>query len=101
MGRRRVFLSRRFGWWGFEFGRWGKKSARGEAGALKGMIPTGEGGSMGVGAGLAALAVFATAGGGGFFARGAGAAILCGAADICEDEGEKAEAEEDGFHGCQ
>ena len=60
-----------------------KRSARGEAGALKGMIPTGEGGSMGVGAGLAALAVFATAGGGGFFARGAGTAVfLGGAADV-------------------
>jgi hypothetical protein len=50
---------------------------------------------MGVGAGLAALAVFATAGGGGL---GAGTAILCGAADVCEDEGEKAEAEDDRFH---
>jgi hypothetical protein len=51
---------------------------------------------MGVGAGLAALAVFATAGCGGL---GAGAAILFGgAADVSEREGENAEAEDDGFH---
>jgi hypothetical protein len=51
---------------------------------------------MGVGTGLAAGAVFATAGGGWL---GAGTAILFGgAADVCENEGEKAEAEDDGFH---
>ena len=48
---------------------------------------------MGVGTGLAALAVFATAGCGGL---GAGAAIRSGGAtDVGEREGEEAEAEDD------